>query len=1555
MEIRVLGDFQIAHEVLLGVARLFSDPDGALVNDAPAALLSAFLIYSFLKWAMDNEKSAFPAKEFVLGIVFWMIFGGGPLSPKYTVELTSIRENRFEVVDDVPFLAAIPSWLASNFFAEARRIMEDNFGPLHYSKPADDRAQDPLSALMKIYDSGDALLLDPYLTKSIHTYMVDCYTVEQSLTGTSLAVTRKELDTIPIQKVWDGVKVTYNFLTAKYYTQAQNNGIERDCPSIWQDIKNEVFTNNSQFVIKLKDVNAAKGITESAVEDASAMIYAASTSHTSPTPIEIQQGLFLSYAMRDGLSRTNMESWSDKMMFEAQRKRVIENAGERNMFLQLMIPIITAIETFSFFIAPVMMVLAVLGGHGLALILKYLMLVLFINLWGFVKVFVDLFTAITVERAFKATQGTDPFAFGAYANTFNEIEGFLSVASSMTVAIPMFAMFLLYGGVHSVMGVMRTLGGGSVDGNMAAPTMGSSMNGGVFHQGDTTFTQMAGSGNFATTHTTGSNAATGTGSVSNTTSGSFANTSATASQEVKSNMNSWQQTVSEVFGVQHAVTSQQSGGQTIDFSTLSSQQQIASITKQLQEAGAMSATESQQAMADLIATGGVSFGLNGQLGFGKAIDKVSKPLGSGQIGVGLSAEARSAYQAKMDETRQQNATKAASLINSWGTGDTYTGSGQNSTNYSNINGESRGGSNDNSTAQIRTASEQLNRSVAVSSAVSDDVTKQTGIGQQSTINWAALDGATRNSTATSLDAMFAKLNKNSETAARLKELGLEDADKLMLLTHQTNQNGHSFAANIQTLEKALGGRDGNLGQSANDHTILSTAYKYSAGLIPDEHKTGFHTAAQAHQSIADTINGVKAIDQSLQSPTTSNIPTTAAVSEQAQAIQAGANAEIAKQPTEKDKKESVVTASNAFADKSGKPSTLAADGTAQNNVQQEPNQDWQNLRKASEGLLNKQLFSDEALEAGKALRTLGTNAVNGLGDWTSGWFNADRVWGKDAEKRAESVNSMFLQQGYSSLAAEQGFKMLLGAGAPQIKDKFDKLDSDAYAINDAIKLLQTPTGQKFMASIPEGEEKNRFIENVGYAYNQIQNLPVDKGQWQLDEISKNRINGTLPTEASKVLIANFNTEGGPIPLMQNDTIMSSDVEGYGYKWTQFSTQNLDNTRAAAVLVANTEALNSNPVLRQMAGYKDDEKIPSIDSDSDSGKRALEAAKGMIVDDEVNRVIGTGSYNFKSGTETGSNMAFTGKDLSEGFKKIIEEGGKPDISTVDAIKGYSFILSQGNDANLSIDANKLRGDTETAAGAVALFNSGVDGLAKKLAAAGFDGAAEQAKEFASANAALVVESGVVTTQAQRENIREVGNHVLAGSEVPQEYIDRIAPAVYNNNQILSRTSKDVDPSTSPSFGQSNVVSNMDGAKNQTSIAVAESDDGRVLFKGVATYSSVVGDNGAIRAASEKADDSAMRAVAVTAIHDTFMNRAFKELNKDGDTPQTFTSDTNQTYTKVSTDSSGIVTYDGGNNGKFTFTPGDDRLMPTADNRNYVPFSEVEVGEFSDGTTRYQPKK
>ncbi len=104
-----------------------------------------------------------------------------------------------------------------------------------------------------------------------------------------------------------------------------------------------------------------------------------------------------------------------------------------------------------------------MGGFGFSYIGKYLGLVLYVNLFGFIKVFVDVFTAISVQRAYEASSDLAQ-SFLAYPNTIKEIEGFLSISASLTTAIPMLALFLLYGGVHSIMGVMKQMGSVPVDG-----------------------------------------------------------------------------------------------------------------------------------------------------------------------------------------------------------------------------------------------------------------------------------------------------------------------------------------------------------------------------------------------------------------------------------------------------------------------------------------------------------------------------------------------------------------------------------------------------------------------------------------------------------------------------------------------------------------------------------------------------------------------------------------------------------------------------------------------------------------------------------------------------------------------------------------------------------------------------------------------------------------------------------------------------------------------------------------------------------------------------------
>lgn len=1198
MEIRVLGDFEIAREILLGVTRLFSDPNGNLVTYAPAILLSLFLMWSFLKWALDQEKSPYPAKEFVFGLVFWLIFGGGPVSPKFDVELTSIRESKIQIINDVPFLAAIPSWLASNFFGEIRSVLEDNFSPLHYSTLANDRTPDPLAALIKLYDNGSALLVEPYLAESIAVYMKECYEVEQELDGVSPGMRRTELDTMPIHNgLWAAVKVTYNFLTTTYYSEADKDGSVETCEDAWTKINTMI--GSSAFTTKLAQSNEKKGINSVGIAHASNMIYAASV-HPTPNPLSIQQGLFLSYMMRDGLSRTTLETFSDRMMFEAQRKRVVEKAGERNMFLQLMIPIITALETFSFFIAPVMMLLSVLGGVGLGLITKYLMLVLFVNLWGFVKIFVDLFTSISVERAFSAANSRDPLVFGAYANTFNEIEALLAVASSMTVAIPMFAMFLLYGGVHSVMGVMRTLGGGSVDGSMVAPSMGTSMNNGTMQMGDTTSTQMVGTGKFATSHSIGSDTGLGTMSVNGATSGTFNQTASTANARVRADATSWQETASKVFSSSNAKGTTVNGGESFDFSTMSANQQMDTIAHRLESSGAVEKGRGGQVAGALMAELQGTAGVKGD--FGSAIMGLAARFG-------VDAKAAAQIKGTWTDEEKKKYSELAAKVQSWSGTDTYTTQGGNTKTYTNMNGHSVSSSIDASASEVLANSQQLAKSMSIASGTEKAIANQIGINTNSAVSLNALDGVTRGKEYENLNEMYKSFTP--EQLNRLQELGIGSADELMKQTFSQFGFADSVAKNIQTMDSIVGRGDLSTEQTANDHGIQADAYRFAGGLIDDRHGTGFFAVANAHDEVAKAARGVDATARTVGGPDSSKVP-------EAEAVSLAAAKQKETVETDRENIPTSATLLNDVIGGEGKP--FDANGKPINNVK---GNDAATKVEASK----KELGDIEGLaesRVGRGMVDFAKGGIERINSAINGIFGPGLLWNKDEDGKV--IQSVFSGLGNQSNQLETGWKNLAQFTAPQIQEQFagGKPTHAAYAMNDTIRSLQGAGGQEIWNKIPDTDEGNRIKAAVTeFELNKSQLSPEAINK--MNALSDGRISGALPDITAARLIGNDNAESGPKTNMLHN--VNYATEGY--------------------IVSNTPELSSNKYIMDMAGAKiGDNQVRDRSAGETGAKRAFAV-------DEADRIVSAGEYKYENGIFVpGVNRDYTDEDQKRGVREAL---------------------------------------------------------------------------------------------------------------------------------------------------------------------------------------------------------------------------------------------------------------------------------------------------------------
>ncbi|MBT42631.1 MAG: hypothetical protein CMF12_08910, partial [Idiomarina sp.] len=491
----VMGDLMFANEVLVSVARMFNPSHSGMGGASPydnikVAAKSLILIMLFLssfKYILDPEKSPFPIKEFAFAIVSFVLFVGDT-APRVDVELHSLSDPLIStVVPDVPMIVALPPYVASNLFGGLRDMMRNEFSPpgMDVNSPPD-----PLGALARFHSmpitpevnsAGAPGFID--FKRTMRNFIHDCYITDQLLGGGNGSHNFTQLYNTTIDQIAEGLVVTYpHFYTETFLNSSDPNGDYQTCEEAHTAIVGLV--NNPTYQNLIIDLYQRRGVTPDQITMANQLL----TGTPGPDPAKLMAGRFVAYATADVLTEID-SPFIDKMVFEAMQQRVYQQAGERSLFMNYMIPMITMFEMFAFYIAPIIVLLSVLGGTGYAMIGKYLYLVLFINLWGFVKVFVDLYTYMAAERAFSATPSVtadNPFTLGAFPSTIAEIEGMLGVASALTAAIPMLSMFLLYGGVHSLMGVMSSInptGKGNVDSSNAAPTVASSWNNAKFTQG----------------------------------------------------------------------------------------------------------------------------------------------------------------------------------------------------------------------------------------------------------------------------------------------------------------------------------------------------------------------------------------------------------------------------------------------------------------------------------------------------------------------------------------------------------------------------------------------------------------------------------------------------------------------------------------------------------------------------------------------------------------------------------------------------------------------------------------------------------------------------------------------------------------------------------------------------------------------------------------------------------------------------------------------------------------------------------------------------------------
>lgn len=166
------------------------------------------------------------------------------------------------------------------------------------------------------------------------------------------------------------------------------------------------------------------------------------------------------------------------MMSDSMLKTNTQWAAEGSKFTQYVRPFMTFFEGFIYAITPLMAFVMVLGGFGMALISKYLLILIWMMLWMPMLSIINLYIlsygadkiSAVVEASMQSGDIGQGISFQALIAMQPVIENLIGTAGLMASSVPALSLFLVYGTSVAASGIASRLSGGdTINEGMVAP------------------------------------------------------------------------------------------------------------------------------------------------------------------------------------------------------------------------------------------------------------------------------------------------------------------------------------------------------------------------------------------------------------------------------------------------------------------------------------------------------------------------------------------------------------------------------------------------------------------------------------------------------------------------------------------------------------------------------------------------------------------------------------------------------------------------------------------------------------------------------------------------------------------------------------------------------------------------------------------------------------------------------------------------------------------------------------------------------------------------------
>ncbi|AJF08102.1 conjugal transfer protein TraG N-terminal domain-containing protein [Geoalkalibacter subterraneus] len=452
MEIWSIGDAEYLASILNSVAMFVG-------TGAPYQLASIGMILSILAFSVQSILQGGKSVPFQNVLIGWLLFSA-LFGPPATVIVNDAYETAAYPVDNVPWGVAATGHVMSTMGYEVTQYMEQAFSlPTMISNGF----AAPLEALLKARDLDFATASvggnDNVNTSevgdietSIVNYIKDCVAV---------GLKREELNPKQIalsNPAWSALKYNSNVYWTKIHLPDQPPE-SLSCSEAYAEL--DSLLRSGDFWVNWDNYLSSTIDSTDPIGDMQSAINAFSLSSTNAQSFMITSILSKLYSKGISLSHAQDGDVAEAILVEsARQQRNIQWAAEGSLFSTIVRPMMTFFEAFWYCLTPFMAFLAVFLPMGPKIIMKYLSLAIWIQLWMPTMAVLNYYINWTVQRKFEQlgqTYALDSFDGFYLASTM--LQDQLAVAGKLASATPVLTMVLL-GSTYAAVSLSGQLSGG---------------------------------------------------------------------------------------------------------------------------------------------------------------------------------------------------------------------------------------------------------------------------------------------------------------------------------------------------------------------------------------------------------------------------------------------------------------------------------------------------------------------------------------------------------------------------------------------------------------------------------------------------------------------------------------------------------------------------------------------------------------------------------------------------------------------------------------------------------------------------------------------------------------------------------------------------------------------------------------------------------------------------------------------------------------------------------------------------------------------------------------